>query len=96
MGASYIIFGRAIPTYQAIWIHGKRAPNYTASCAPFRPDLVIQPLALGTYAMVAAPIVVSKLGKKPAVNAVQASSKDEEDFIREFVRAAEEGEPKNV
>ncbi|KAF9972083.1 hypothetical protein BGZ73_004837 [Actinomortierella ambigua] len=54
-------------------------------------------LALGTYALVAAPIVVSKFGKKPAaVNAVQASSKDEEDFIREFVRAAEEGESKNV
>ncbi|KAG0266422.1 hypothetical protein DFQ27_009798 [Actinomortierella ambigua] len=77
MGASYIIFGRAIPTYQA-----NKWPQAH--------------LALGTYAMVAAPIVVSKLGKKPAVNAVQASSKDEEDFIREFVRAAEEGEPKNV
>ncbi|KAG0231254.1 hypothetical protein BGW42_000356 [Actinomortierella wolfii] len=71
MGASYVVFGRAIPTYQ---------------------------LALATYALVATPVVISKFGKKPAAatNAVQASSKDEEDFIREFVRAAEEGEPKNV
>ncbi|KAF9174274.1 hypothetical protein BGX21_000367 [Mortierella sp. AD011] len=70
MGAEYVIFGRAIPTYK---------------------------LALATYAVVAAPIVATKLSKKEApANVIQASSQDEEDFIREFVKAAEEEEPKNV
>ncbi|KAF9208197.1 hypothetical protein BGZ49_009514 [Haplosporangium sp. Z 27] len=68
MGAEYIVFGRAIPTYK---------------------------LALATYAAVAAPIIASKLTKKEApANAIQASSQDEEEFIREFIKASEE--PKNV
>ncbi|KAF9360734.1 hypothetical protein BGX26_008017 [Mortierella sp. AD094] len=70
MGAEYIVFGRAIPTYK---------------------------LALATYAAVATPIVAMKLNKKEApANAIQAASQDEEDFIREFVKAAEEEQPKNV
>ncbi|KAF9412819.1 hypothetical protein BGZ94_000914 [Podila epigama] len=71
MGAEYVVFGRAIPTYK---------------------------LALATYAAVATPIVVSKFtGKKEtAVAAIQASSQDEEAFIREFIKAAEEDQPKNV
>ncbi|KAF9109490.1 hypothetical protein BGX27_007568 [Mortierella sp. AM989] len=70
MGAEYIVFGRAIPTYK---------------------------LALATYAAVATPIVAMKLGKKEApINAIQAASQDEEDFIREFVKAAEEDQTKNV
>ncbi|KAF8981308.1 hypothetical protein BGZ46_002983 [Entomortierella lignicola] len=69
MGAEYIVFGRAIPTYK---------------------------LALATYALVATPIVASKFGKKAApVDPIQASSQDEEAFIREFIKAAED-EPKNV
>ncbi|KAG0233829.1 hypothetical protein BGW42_006449 [Actinomortierella wolfii] len=66
MGASYVIFGRQVPTYK---------------------------LALATYALVASPVVASKVSKKetsPANVAIKASSKEEEDFIREFVRAAEE------
>lgn len=55
-------------------------------------------LALATYAAVAAPIVAMKFtGKKDAaVNVIQASSQDEEAFIREFIKAAEEDQPKNV
>ncbi|KAF9182737.1 hypothetical protein BGZ50_004708 [Haplosporangium sp. Z 11] len=70
MGASYVVFGRAIPTYQ---------------------------LALATYAAVAAPIVISKFRKtEAAAPAIQASSQDEEAFIREFIKAAEENLPKNI
>ncbi|KAF9585039.1 hypothetical protein BGW38_004168 [Lunasporangiospora selenospora] len=69
MGAEYIVFGRAIPTYK---------------------------LALATYAAVAAPIVAMKLTKKEAPAAAIASSKDEEDFIREFIKLADEDEAKNV
>ncbi|KAF9018025.1 hypothetical protein CPB97_004635 [Podila verticillata] len=55
-------------------------------------------LALATYAAVAAPVVAMKFtGKKEAaVNVIQASSQDEEAFIREFIKAAEEDQPKNV
>ncbi|KAF8981899.1 hypothetical protein BGZ46_002140 [Entomortierella lignicola] len=68
MGAEYIVFGRAIPTYK---------------------------LALATYAAVAAPSIASKLTKKEApANTIQASSQDEEEFIREFIKASEES--KNV
>ncbi|KAG0261533.1 hypothetical protein BG011_000939 [Mortierella polycephala] len=70
MGAEYIIFGRAIPTYK---------------------------LAIATYAAVAAPIVAMKMGKKEApADTIQAASQDEEAFIREFIKAAEEDQPKNV
>ncbi|KAF9183926.1 hypothetical protein BGZ51_003671 [Haplosporangium sp. Z 767] len=70
MGAEYIVFGRAIPTYK---------------------------LAIATYAAVAAPIVAMKMGKKEApANAIEAASQDEEAFIREFIKAAEEDQPKNV
>jgi hypothetical protein len=38
-----------------------------------------------------------KAGKKEApANVIQASSQDEEAFIREFIKAAEEDQPKNV
>ncbi|KAF9952657.1 hypothetical protein BGZ72_006021 [Mortierella alpina] len=54
-------------------------------------------LALATYAAVAAPIVAMKMGKKEApANVIQAASQDEEAFIREFIKAAEEEQPKNV
>ncbi|KAF9155093.1 hypothetical protein BG015_011061 [Linnemannia schmuckeri] len=54
-------------------------------------------LALATYAAVAAPVLVMKAGKKEApVNVIQAASQDEEAFIREFIKAAEEDQPKNV
>ncbi|KAG0202100.1 hypothetical protein BGX28_005282 [Mortierella sp. GBA30] len=54
-------------------------------------------LALATYAAVAAPIVAMKMGKKEApANVIQAASQDEEAFIREFIKAAEEDQPKNV
>ncbi|KAF9586115.1 hypothetical protein BGW38_009566 [Lunasporangiospora selenospora] len=70
MGAEYIVFGRAIPTYK---------------------------LALATYAAVGAPIAIMKLRKTEApANAIPASSQDEEAFIREFIKAAEEDQPKNV
>ncbi|KAG0263182.1 hypothetical protein BG011_009185 [Mortierella polycephala] len=70
MGASYVIFGRAVPTYQ---------------------------LALATYAAIAAPIAISKFRKtEAAAPAIQASSQDEEAFILEFIKAAEEDQPKNV
>ncbi|KAF9165375.1 hypothetical protein BGX21_000666 [Mortierella sp. AD011] len=71
MGAEYVIFGRAIPTYK---------------------------LALATYAVVATPIVAMKFGgkKEAAVNTIQAASEDEEAFIREFIKAAEEDQSKNV
>ncbi|KAF9353358.1 hypothetical protein BGX34_011630 [Mortierella sp. NVP85] len=70
MGAEYIVFGRAVPTYK---------------------------LALATYAAIATPIVALKFTKKEApVNAIQASSQDEEAFIREFIKAAEEDQTKNV
>ncbi|KAF8938590.1 hypothetical protein BGZ47_008517 [Haplosporangium gracile] len=70
MGAEYIVFGRAIPTYK---------------------------LALATYAAVAAPIILMQAGKKEApVNVIHAASQDEEAFIREFIKAAEEEQPKNV
>ncbi|KAG0370276.1 hypothetical protein BC939DRAFT_448583 [Gamsiella multidivaricata] len=70
MGAEYIIFGRAIPTYK---------------------------LAIATYALVSAPVIAMQMGKKEASgNAIKAASQDEEDFIREFVKAAEEDQPKNV
>ncbi|KAG0239069.1 hypothetical protein B0O80DRAFT_443853 [Mortierella sp. GBAus27b] len=71
MGAEYIVFGRAVPTYQ---------------------------LALATYAAIGAPIAALKLRpkKEAPVNVIQASSQDEEAFIREFIKAAEEDQPKNV
>ncbi|KAF9434357.1 hypothetical protein BGZ76_008150 [Entomortierella beljakovae] len=70
MGAEYIVFGRAVPTYK---------------------------LALATYAAVATPIVALKFNKKDApANVIQAASQDEEAFIREFIKAAEEDSPKNV
>ncbi|KAG0306030.1 hypothetical protein BGZ98_003093 [Dissophora globulifera] len=71
MGAEYIVFGRAVPTYK---------------------------LALATYAAIGLPIVAKSFGSKaPAnVNAIPAASQDEEAFIREFIKAAEEDQPKNV
>ncbi|KAI7817744.1 Atp19 h [Gamsiella multidivaricata] len=71
MGAEYIIFGRAIPTYQ---------------------------LAIATYALVGVPLAAKKLTAKKEVptNVIPASSQDEEAFIREFIKAAEEDQPKNV
>ncbi|KAF9905001.1 hypothetical protein BX616_001126 [Lobosporangium transversale] len=71
MGAEYIVFGRAIPTYK---------------------------LALATYAAIATPIAVSKFTKKDAaaVNVVPASSQDEDAFIHEFLKAAEEDHTHNV
>ncbi|KAF9356459.1 hypothetical protein BGX26_005233 [Mortierella sp. AD094] len=71
MGAEYIVFGRAVPTYK---------------------------LALATYAIVAAPIVAMKFGgkKEASANPIQAASQDEEAFIREFIKAAEEDQSKNV
>lgn len=54
-------------------------------------------MALATYAAIATPIVALKFTKKEApANVIQASSQDEEAFIREFIKAAEEDETKNV
>ncbi|KAF8935923.1 hypothetical protein EDD21DRAFT_376240 [Dissophora ornata] len=70
MGAEYIVFGRAIPTYK---------------------------MALATYAVIGTPIVAMSLTKKEApVNVIKAASQDEEDFIREFIKAADEDQSKNV
>ncbi|KAI1307672.1 hypothetical protein EDD11_004453 [Mortierella claussenii] len=73
MGAEYIVFGKAIPTYK---------------------------LALATYAAIATPIIATKFSKKDApaaaAAAIPASSQDEEDFIREFMKAAEDDHSHNV
>ncbi|KAG0196860.1 hypothetical protein BGX28_009678 [Mortierella sp. GBA30] len=50
-------------------------------------------LALATYAAVATPVVIMKMRKTEAPNPIQAASPDEEAFIREFVKAAEEEHP---
>ncbi|KAG0327516.1 hypothetical protein BGZ99_007474 [Dissophora globulifera] len=70
MGAEYIVFGRAIPTYK---------------------------LALATYALIGTPVVAMNMGKKEApVAAIKAASQDEEAFIREFIRSAEDDQTKSV
>ncbi|KAF9934613.1 hypothetical protein BGZ65_003682 [Modicella reniformis] len=54
-------------------------------------------LAIATYLAIGAPIAAMKLTKKEApANLIQASSADEEAFIREFIKAAEDDQPKNV
>ncbi|KAF9332671.1 hypothetical protein BG006_004441 [Podila minutissima] len=94
MGAEYIVFGRSIPTYKSAHDTGLKNSlhiiGYTAADCH-------DALALATYAAVATPIVAMKFtGKKEAaVNVIQASSQDEEAFIREFIKAAEE-DTKNV
>ncbi|KAG0303449.1 hypothetical protein BGZ98_006640 [Dissophora globulifera] len=70
MGAEYIVFGRAVPTYK---------------------------LALATYALIGTPVVAMNMGKKEApMAAIKATSQDEEAFIREFIRSAEDDQTKSV